>query len=316
MKNKRIIALLLALAISFSFVSCNKDCACGKDCDCKDCDGVCDGSGVDKPGDGSSAALSPASFCVRVVTTGGMPVKDVNVYVHKSDNAFDLAGSPKLTDENGVAEFDFSEEGNYSVQLVPLHDRYVSGVGDAAHGRYSVKNAELVITLDYNPDYAPSYYTKGDKLPDFTLTSVDGEEYNLYSLLEAKDMVMLNFWFINCPPCRAEFPAINAAYGAYGDSVEILAINNTDATSSILAFPDAYGIDIDFPLLSVKGGLNPGSFGSAYCPTTVIVDRYGVVCLVEIGGIPSEAVWNRVFGYFTSDDYTQRLFDSTEQIPS
>ena len=258
--------------------------------------------------------LSPSEFKVKVLTEGGMPVKDVMVYVHKSDKEFDVAGRPLATDDDGIAAFSLDEGQKYSVQLEGLHDRYVVPAGDAAHGRYVVKNEELVITLAYNPEYKPSVYTVGDKIPNYKLSDVDGNEYTLYSLLESKDMVMLNFWFVGCAPCRAEFPAINAAYKNYQSDIEILAINNTDSAAAIKAFPTNYDISIDFPLLSVRPGLNSGYFGSNSAPTTVIIDRYGVVCLVEVGSIPSMDTWNSIFAYFTADNYTQRLFTSVSGI--
>ena len=306
---KKIIALLLLLSISASLLACDKTCKGHID---EDLDAKCDLCGevvfVEE------IVASPAEFKVKVVTEGGMPVKDVMVYVHKSDKEFDVAGRPVATNSDGIAEFSLEEGKLYSVQLDALHDRYVVPAGDAAHGRYLVKNDELVITLAYDPDYRPYAYALGDKLPDYTVTDVNGKEHSLYSILETKDMVMLNFWFINCDPCRAEFPAINSAYNNYKSEAEILAINNTDSTAAISAFPSKNNISIDFPLASVTNGLNPGYFGKSLFPTTVIVDRYGVVCFIEEGSIPNEAVWNKVFSYFTADDYTQRLFTSINEL--
>ena len=310
MKNaKRIVSLVLLLSLSISLLACGKKCKGHID---EDFDAKCDLCGevvyVEE------VVSSPSEFSVKVVTEGGMPVKDVMVYVHKSDKEFDVAGRPLSTDINGIAEFSLDEGQKYSVQLEGLHDRYVVPEGDAAYGRYVVKNQELVITLAYNPEYKPSVYTIGDKIPNYKLSDVDGNEYTIYSLLESKDMVMLNFWFVGCAPCRAEFPAINAAYKNYQNDVEILAINNTDSAAAIKAFPTNYGISIDFPLLSVRPGLNSGYFGSNSAPTTVIIDRYGVICLVEVGSIPSVDTWNSIFSYFTADNYTQRLFTTVSGI--
>ena len=310
MKNiKRIVSLLLLLSISTSLLACGKKCKEHID---EDLNGKCDV--CNEAVYIQSPTTSPAEFKIKVVTEGGMPVKDVWVYVHKSDKEFDLACNPIGTDSEGVAEFQLKEGQHYSVQLEGLHDRYVVPTGDAAHGRYSVKNDELVITLAYNPEYNPSVYTIGDKIPNYKISDVDGNEYTLYSLLESKDMVMLNFWFIGCGPCRAEFPSINAAYNNYQSDIEILAINNTDSVEAIKAFPANYDINIYFPLLSVRPGINSGYFGSNSAPTTVIIDRYGVVCLIEVGSIPNVNTWNDIFAYFTADDYTQRLFTSVSDI--
>ena len=310
-KIKRMISLLLLLSISTSLLGCGKKCKEHID---EDLNGKCDVCDADVYVE--SPVSSPAEFTVKVVTEGGMPVKDAMVYVHKSDKEFDVACKPVATNSDGIAEFHLEEGQSYSVQLDGLHARYAVPDGGAPHGRYAVNTGEVVIKLAYASDYQPSAYALGDKLPNYTVTDVNGQEYSLYSLLETKDMIMLNFWFINCAPCRAEFPAINAAYNNYASDVAILAINNTDSSAAIKAFPDNYGISVDFPLISVKQGLNPGYFGKQLFPTTVIVDRYGVVCFVEDASIPSEAIWNNMFAYFTADNYTQRLFTSIYDIPT
>jgi peroxiredoxin len=47
----------------------------------------------------------------------------------------------------------------------------------------------------------------GDPAPDFDVRDLDGNALKL-SDLRGK-VVVLNFWFIACPPCRAEMPALN-----------------------------------------------------------------------------------------------------------
>ncbi|MDA2924619.1 redoxin domain-containing protein [Acidobacteria bacterium AH-259-L09] len=43
--------------------------------------------------------------------------------------------------------------------------------------------------------------------PFFNVTSLEGRRFNLNQLLGK--VVVLNFWFINCPPCRHEIPGLN-----------------------------------------------------------------------------------------------------------
>ena len=58
--------------------------------------------------------------------------------------------------------------------------------------------------------------TPGSRCPDFTFTTYDGKEYNLYDTLAEKDMVLINLWATWCGPCQSEFPAMTEAYGHPG----------------------------------------------------------------------------------------------------
>src|SRR5688572_27232831 len=53
----------------------------------------------------------------------------------------------------------------------------------------------------------------GLKFPDFSLTSIDGKQFQL-SELKGK-VIMLNFWFIACAPCVAEMPLLNQLVEEY-----------------------------------------------------------------------------------------------------
>src|SRR5262249_20333011 len=46
-----------------------------------------------------------------------------------------------------------------------------------------------------------------ETVPAFNVTSLDGQKLDL-SALKGK-VVVLNFWFIDCPPCQAEMPSLN-----------------------------------------------------------------------------------------------------------
>lgn len=151
----------------------------------------------------------------------------------------------------------------------------------------------------------------GSQMPDVTITDVQGNSYNLYELLAEKQMVMLNFWFIECPYCVEEFPCINSAYNQYKDSVEVLALNPYNSAITIKIFQAKH--KLDFPMCNDPYGLSDAFSVRGY-PTTVIIDRYGVVCLVSPGGIPDESVFLKIFEVFTADDYETVLYKSVTEI--
>lgn len=160
-------------------------------------------------------------------------------------------------------------------------------------------------------DFSGMTLKLGSQMPDFTIRDVDGAEYGLYELLEEKQMVMLNFWFIDCPYCVMEFPHMDAAYGQYADSVAILALNPFDGDADIRNFGAEEGLD--FTLCGEDLGM-ADAFGVRGYPTTVIIDRFGVVCLVQAGAVPYEEVFMKVFAHFTTDAYETKLFNSIMEI--
>ena len=251
-------------------------------------------------------------YTVKVVTAGGMPLEGVMVYVHDGDE-YSICAIPVETDEKGIATFELKTFDGYSIMLEEVPAGYEVKEGLTKDDRYLITSDETVITLTSAPiktgGFASSYEL-GDVMYDFTLTDVDGNSYTLSEVLKSKDMVMLNFWYINCTFCCKEFPYINSAYNKYKDEIEIFAINDYDSAKDIKDFRDRFTSPLDMPLIehtSGSGGLDLSKFPSHGYPTTVIIDRYGVVCMIEVGAITNEETWNDLFEYFTQEDYKQKL---------
>ena len=92
------------------------------------------------------------------------------------------------------------------------------------------------------------------------------------------DVVVLNFWYAACPPCRAEAPdlaEISVDYAAQG--VQLLGINPRDDAATADAFAQTYSItypsldDSDATAVAALEGLVP----LRAMPTTVVLDREG-----------------------------------------
>lgn len=135
----------------------------------------------------------------------------------------------------------------------------------------------------------------GMRAPDLLLQTMDGEVVSLSDFKGKK--VLLNFWATWCPPCRDEMPDMVDFYDAYGDDVEIVAVNVTYSETNpegIQPFLDEFGVD--FTVLKDEDGLVSDSvFGVHVLPTSYIINRDGVIMNLARGPLTYELM-EKAFG--------------------
>jgi peroxiredoxin len=100
------------------------------------------------------------------------------------------------------------------------------------------------------------------------------------------DVVVLNTWYANCPPCRAEAPDLVALATQYADQgVHVLGINGTDAAGAAQAFQRQF--EVPYPSLADSDGTAvadlQGTVPINAVPTTVVLDRDGKVAARVLG---------------------------------
>ena len=126
--------------------------------------------------------------------------------------------------------------------------------------------------------------------PDFNLATPSGDEITLSDLLGYP--VIINFWASWCPPCRAEMPAFQQVYEEYQDrGLIITAVNATNQDSITDAVDFAATNHLTFPILLDYSGSASRSYNLHSLPTTVFVDREGVIQKIIVGGpIPAPLI--------------------------
>ena len=108
-------------------------------------------------------------------------------------------------------------------------------------------------------------------------------------------------------------PVGNSAYSKHKDDIEIIAINDTsESLSTIESFRDSEELTFPVAKVSSTSDLAVTHFPTTGYPTTVIIDRYGVIVAIIVGYIPTEAGWNQLFEDVTGDDYKQKLMNSSD----
>jgi thiol-disulfide isomerase/thioredoxin len=118
-----------------------------------------------------------------------------------------------------------------------------------------------------------AYFKTGSTISNAKLVTLDRKKYNLKEL--AGKVVVLNFWFINCPPCRMEIPHLNKMKETYKDREDVVflavALDEAyDLKQFLKETPFNYGI--------VDGGRYIASqYGITSYPTHVVLDKEGKV---------------------------------------
>lgn len=151
----------------------------------------------------------------------------------------------------------------------------------------------------------------GDKMPDLSVTTADGETLILSALLQEKKLVVLNFWFADCIWCIREFPVMEVSYQRFREDVEILALNPYDSADDITAFQQERSLS--FPMATCSQELAYALGVNGY-PTSVVIDREGTICLIHGGAITDVTVFDKLFETFTAEDYTPKVYNSLGEI--
>ncbi len=121
-------------------------------------------------------------------------------------------------------------------------------------------------------------YQNGDVVDDFTVTDTDGVEHNLYSITAQGKYVWLDFFFVDCVPCRTTAPIFNEFYDKYGcnaGDVYALSINlGNDDDAYVEWYEQQFGGPFNHaPAASGDGGAGPvtTNFGVNAFPTYCLI---------------------------------------------
>lgn len=105
-------------------------------------------------------------------------------------------------------------------------------------------------------------------------------------------VVVVNFWYAACPPCRAEAPDLQATYEQYVDQgVVFIGVNVRDTGATATAFANEFGITYPSILDAATSDVQFAFAGKAApnaVPTTIVLDRDGRMASRILGRIPSQ----------------------------
>lgn len=118
-------------------------------------------------------------------------------------------------------------------------------------------------------------------------TSVSSKDY-------AGKVLVVNFWYAGCPPCRVEAPDLESLSQKYASQgVSFLGVNLYDSASTAASFEQDKGVtypsvldrDTGSVLLAFSKTVPPKA-----TPTTIVIDKQGRVAARILGAIPDKSI--------------------------
>lgn len=107
-------------------------------------------------------------------------------------------------------------------------------------------------------------------------------------------VVVVNFWYASCAPCRAEAPDLQALNEQFvGAGATFLGVNVRDQAPSAIAFHENYGITYPSVIDSTDGGMQlafSGSIPPNAVPTTLVLDASGRVAARILGQVREASI--------------------------
>lgn len=158
-------------------------------------------------------------------------------------------------------------------------------------------------------------YSVGDIVDDFTVTTIDGEEINLYTITAGGQYVYIDFFFADCGPCQATAPHFNEFHERYGcnqGDVFCVSINTgQDDDEYVESYESTYGGDYSpCPITSGDGGSGPvdTDFNPAAYPTICLISPDNELLNGDIWPISSYATFAEAL---EDEGFTPSLMECT-----
>ncbi len=124
-----------------------------------------------------------------------------------------------------------------------------------------------------------------EEAPDFTLKSLEGSNLRLEEY--RGQVVLINFWASWCGPCRQEMPVLDRLHHRYEDTgFAVLGVNVEGDSDSAREIVDK--TNVTFPILLDAGQKVSELYSLEAMPSTVVVDRDGVVRYIHRGYKPGD----------------------------
>jgi len=133
---------------------------------------------------------------------------------------------------------------------------------------------------------------------DFSAKTSDGDTVSAKAL--RGKVVVLNFWYASCPPCRAEAKYLNKVQAEYADKdVQFIGVNVRDQAATAAAFERTFGVEYPTVLDADKGTMQlalSGQIAPNAVPATIVLDTKGRVAARVLGAVDGTSILETLVG--------------------
>ena len=126
---------------------------------------------------------------------------------------------------------------------------------------------------------------------NFSATDLDGKSLSSTEL--TGKVVVVNFWYAGCAPCRAEAKDLEKVYSQFANQgVAFVGVNVRDSAVTAKTFNETFGVS--YPSVTDLDGKVQLAFSSAVAPnavpTTLVLDKKGRVAARVLGRLASPTI--------------------------
>jgi cytochrome c biogenesis protein CcmG/thiol:disulfide interchange protein DsbE len=155
----------------------------------------------------------------------------------------------------------------------------------------AVAAALIVVLVVHGAPTGGEIIAKGQPVPEFSGTTLDGQPFDLAS--ERGKPVLVNFWGPSCIPCREEFPLLAAKAAQHAaDGLVIVGVLADDPVDPARTFAAQYGGT--WPTVVDLGATIKKAYLVVGRPQTYFVDRSGILRSIQLGPL-TDADFERQF---------------------
>lgn len=129
--------------------------------------------------------------------------------------------------------------------------------------------------------------------PSFGGTLSNGDEWT--SDDHAGEVMVVNFWYAACPPCRVEAPFLAELATEYDGEVTFIGVNVRDGAAQATAFDETFGIPYESILDADTGDaqlafVEAGTITPTAVPTTLVIAADGTIAARVTGALPEASI--------------------------
>ncbi|HUH13677.1 MAG TPA: TlpA disulfide reductase family protein [Longimicrobiales bacterium] len=127
----------------------------------------------------------------------------------------------------------------------------------------------------------------GTTMQPYAARSLEGDSVSLESFKD--EVVLLNVWATWCAPCRREIPELQVLqerYGERGLKVVGVSLDAPGSNERVREFLQEFGVE--YTILRDPHEAIGGLLGVVGMPTTVLIDREGVIRWRHLGAVTAD----------------------------